>query len=214
MFGRELEIALGRQKFLVIYFASGIYAGLCYCIYQYAIGVISYPAIGASGAIMGIMVIYALIWPNRIILLFFIIPMKVWVCVVILVVIDLLLTLRMSNTGIANVAHLGGALCGFCMYKLEPIIESYLSRLEIKKERKEFLKEFELKRRVNVILEKISREGMGKLTYSEKRLLKNASGRKKEEQKPLSKRRIMTIILILPFVTGLIVLIVLGRGHF
>lgn len=175
MFGRELEIVLGKTKFLIIYFACGLYAGLCYCIYQYISGGISYPAVGASGAIMGIIVIYALMWPNRIVWFFFIIPMKVWICVVILVAIDLLYTIKMLETGVANAAHLGGTFCGFAIYKLEPFIDGYFVRLEIGKARRIFSEEFGLRKKVDAILEKINKEGINSLTSKEKKLLEKAS---------------------------------------
>jgi membrane associated rhomboid family serine protease len=175
MFGKEIEMAFGRTRFFVVYLACGVYAGICYCVYQYLVGGINYPVIGASGGVMGVLAIYALMWPNRIVLFFFIIPMKVWVCVLICVGIDLLYTISQLQTGVANVAHLGGAFCGFVIYKLEPVLDNYFSGLQTRSQRTKFLREFQLSCKVDAILDKINREGMASLSRTEKRILKKAS---------------------------------------
>lgn len=175
IFGRELEIVIGRTKFLTFYFASGIYAGLCYCVYQYFAGATAFPCIGASGAIFGIMALYALMWPDRIILFFFIIPMKVWHAMLIFIVIDLFYMLSRLDTGVANAAHIGGALAAFLMVKGEPFLDNYLDRRASHGARKRFMREFETRKRVDEILDKINREGKENLTREEHNFLMKAS---------------------------------------
>src|SRR3972149_1553980 len=177
MFGREIDMVWGRRKFLITYLACGIYGGLCYCVYQYIAGsgAILYPAIGASAAVMGIMVIFALMWPNTTILFFFLIPMKGKYAVLLCVAIDLFYTMSNLPTRIANAAHLGGAACGYLIYKLEPVVDSMIENMEKKKARARFLKAFELQKEVDKILEKINKEGMQSLTNYEKNILKRAS---------------------------------------
>jgi membrane associated rhomboid family serine protease len=175
IFGRELEASTGRKRFLQIYIICGMYAGLCYVVYRYIVGGIGYPTIGASGAIMGVMVVFAMMWPHRTILFFFIIPMKVWVCVLIFLGIDLLYMVTQFEGDVAHAAHLGGALCGFLIYRLGPWIEELRLKIDQKRAQREYLKRAKLRKEVDRILERISTHGMQSLTPREKRILKSAS---------------------------------------
>src|SRR5688572_2620766 len=74
------------------------------------------PALGASGAIAGVVIAFAMLFPNRMILLFFFIPMKAKWAALLFVVMDLYLGLDGSDN-IAHFAHLGGAITGFILVK-------------------------------------------------------------------------------------------------
>ena len=111
-FGPELEKRFGTTKFLKLYLLIGVLSGLSHCI------LISNPVIGASGAIWGIMMMYALFNPNQILHLYFLIPAKVKYLVGVFFSIELYLTLVGSNDGVSHIAHVGGALSGLIIYLL------------------------------------------------------------------------------------------------
>ena len=69
--------------------------------------------LGASGAILGLILAYGLLFPDRTILFFFIIPMKIRHFVWLMGLLALYASLSGGNTGVSNVAHLGGMLAGY-----------------------------------------------------------------------------------------------------
>nr|MDQ2734457.1 rhomboid family intramembrane serine protease [Pseudomonadota bacterium] len=75
MFGSELEQVWGRKRYLEFYAASVVAAALTQLLVNYVLGN-GAPTIGASGGLFGLLLAFAMIFPNRIILLFFVIPMK------------------------------------------------------------------------------------------------------------------------------------------
>src|SRR6266403_1493444 len=108
MFGSELESVWGTRQFTKFFFICGIGAGL--------LTVLLSPnsastTIGASGAIYGILAAYGILFPNRIII-FIIFPIQAKWFVLLLGGMAFFSSLSASGSGIANVAHLGGMLCG------------------------------------------------------------------------------------------------------
>lgn len=180
LFGPAVEAAWGRKKFLFYYFLTGVGAGLCSFVVSFRSPT---PVIGASGAIFGILVAYAMMFPESIILLFFIFPMKIKHAVLVLAGINLLGALSNPGSGIAYFAHLGGGLVGYLYLRSEWLRRqvSYLSpgslraRAAREKARQKRLTEKGLDRRVDLILDKISRYGMKSLTRKEKKILERKS---------------------------------------
>lgn len=111
MFGMELENIWGSKRFMTYYFMCGIGAGLANLLIAPLFTTINLPTIGASGAIYGILVAFGMLFPDRPIYLYFLFPIKAKYFVAIYMVIQLLSV--GSNSGVAHVAHLGGALVGF-----------------------------------------------------------------------------------------------------
>jgi membrane associated rhomboid family serine protease len=111
-FGSDIEERFGSKKFLQYYLIMGIVSGLCHALF------ISNPVLGASGAIWGVMMIYALFNPNTILHLYFLIPVKVKYIIGVFFSIELYLALIGSNDGVSHVAHVGGALTGLLIYLL------------------------------------------------------------------------------------------------
>jgi membrane associated rhomboid family serine protease len=110
MFGTELEETWGSERFLRFYFVTGIGAAIC----SVATGWNSYiPIIGASGAIYGLLAAYGMLFPDRTLLLYFIVPIKAKWFVLILGLITFYSSLTSSGSGIAHIAHLGGMLFGW-----------------------------------------------------------------------------------------------------
>ncbi len=111
MFGAELEMVWGRKRFIQFYAASVVAAALTQLIVNAALGS-GAPTIGASGGLFGLLLAFAMIFPDRIILLFFVIPMKAKYLVALYGLIELYQGAYVMNTGVAHFAHLGGMLGG------------------------------------------------------------------------------------------------------
>ena len=118
LFGVELERMWGSRKFLNYYFIAGLGGALA----QIVLGILPfgfadrfyYPStIGASAAVYGIMLAYAMYFPNRQILLWFLIPIAVKYFVAILGAIAFFSMIRGEAGGVAHSAHLGGILAGY-----------------------------------------------------------------------------------------------------
>jgi membrane associated rhomboid family serine protease len=111
-FGPEVENQLGENKFLLFYFIMGIFSSLTQQL------IFPNPLIGASGAIYGLMIYFTLLNPNQKLSLFLLpIYFEAKKLVAVAICLELVLALIM-NDGIAHWAHLGGALSGFLLYKL------------------------------------------------------------------------------------------------
>src|SRR5450755_3939798 len=111
MFGAELEQVWGQKRYLQFYAASVVAAALTQLLVNYLLGS-GAPTIGASGGLFGLLLAFAMIFPNRIILLFFVIPMKAKYLVALYGLIELYQGAYVMNTGVAHFAHLGGMLGG------------------------------------------------------------------------------------------------------
>ncbi len=114
MFGRILENVWGPKRFLIFYIASGLGAAALHLLVEYLTGSIGV-AVGASGAIMGVMAAFAYLFPNTELYIMFIpVPVKAKWAVLGLAAIDLFGgVVRISGDNLAHFAHLGGAITGF-----------------------------------------------------------------------------------------------------
>ncbi len=111
MFGSELEQVWGQKRFVQFYTASVIAAALTQLLVSGLMGS-GGPTIGASGGLFGLLLAFAMIFPDRIILLFFVIPMKAKYLVILYGLAELYQGAYVMNSGIAHFAHLGGMLGG------------------------------------------------------------------------------------------------------
>jgi len=111
MFGSELEQVWGQKRYLQFYFASVVAAALTQLLVSGLLGSMA-PTIGASGGLFGLLLAYAMVFPNRIILVFFVIPMKAKYLVALYGLIELYQGVYVMNSGVAHFAHLGGMLGG------------------------------------------------------------------------------------------------------
>src|SRR5579863_4286479 len=117
-FGPDLERTWGLQRFLKYYFVCGIAAGICVVIAELIAGS-NTRTLGASGAIYGVLLAYGLLFPDRQILFFFIIPMKVRHFVWIMGLLAFYSSIAGGNSGVSNVAHLGGLLVGYLYIRIK-----------------------------------------------------------------------------------------------
>lgn len=116
MFGRELEYTLGSKRFLTYYIICGIGAALVQMAVAGLTGEYYIQLVGASGAVMGLLLAFGVLWPNSIIMLIFPpIPLKAKWFVIIYAVIELLLGATGREPGVAHFAHIGGMLWGWAL---------------------------------------------------------------------------------------------------
>ncbi|MDA8886015.1 rhomboid family intramembrane serine protease [Bacteroidia bacterium] len=120
--GSRLEQVWGAKKYLNFYLITGLGAALLHAAVQtYEInhGMISpySSSVGASGAIYGLLVAFALYWPNTEFLLYFVLPIKAKYLVLGAIAIALFSGFTGADEGVAHFAHLGGALFGYLLVK-------------------------------------------------------------------------------------------------
>ncbi|MCU1241522.1 MAG: hypothetical protein JWO71_2248 [Candidatus Acidoferrum typicum] len=118
MFGRELELAWGRNRFLQYYFLTGVGAGLINVIVKVVLfwdQPASYIAtIGASGAIFGVLLACAILFPDRQVVMFPIpIKMSMRTFVIVITALEFLGTFGLGGDNISHICHLGGMLVGY-----------------------------------------------------------------------------------------------------
>lgn len=121
MFGAELERIWGTRYFLKFYFVCGIGAGALTVLFSllpfgFAQQVHYAITIGASGAIYGLLLAYAMYFPDRPIYMYFLFPIPAKVFVAIMGGIELLSSMS-SVGGVANATHLGGLLVAYLYLK-------------------------------------------------------------------------------------------------
>jgi membrane associated rhomboid family serine protease len=116
MFGKILENVWGGKRFLLFYLISGIGAAAAHLAVQYFMGGDG-PAVGASGAIMGVFAAFGFLFPNtELFILFIPFPIKAKWAVIGFIAIDLFSGIAsFSGDNVAHFAHLGGALTGFIL---------------------------------------------------------------------------------------------------
>ena len=121
MFGSALETIWGRNKFLFFYFSTGLGAALLHFLASYLqqpseFQLLYGQMVGASGALYGILVAFAMNYPNAELMLIFLpVPIKAKYFVPLIILGDVFFGISGTNTGIAHFAHIGGALIGFIM---------------------------------------------------------------------------------------------------
>lgn len=186
---------LGQRKLITTYFASGIVGGLLFIIAWNIFPAFAYNssfAVGASAAVLGIFVAIATYIPNYTMNLILIGNTKIKYIAIALVVIDLF-SISKGNAG-GHIAHIGGALYGFLSIYLSRKIKIKQPKIKFKKnntkaksqttQHQRPLSDEEYNRRraeeqkkIDSILDKISKSGYDKLTKEEKEFLFKSSNK-------------------------------------
>jgi membrane associated rhomboid family serine protease len=122
MFGVELERLWGTRFFTKYYFVSGIGAAVTTMVLGWVPGSFGNQlyyslTIGASGAVYGILLAYALYFPNRPIYMYMIFPIPAKYFVMIMGAISLLSAMGSAGGGVAHTTHLGGLVAGYLYLK-------------------------------------------------------------------------------------------------
>ena len=178
VFGRELEQAWGKTKFLRYYFTTGIGSGLI--TYFFQIGSDN-PVIGASGAVYGILLAYGISYPNRMLYIWGLIPVRSMWLVIIMGSIAFFGLLGNAD-GISHVTHISGMLIGYVLIKkkwrLHDIwfaIRKKTVEFQVQRYEEKSIKKKMLQKDIDLILEKIQKVGFIGLSDKEKSKLYEAS---------------------------------------
>lgn len=206
-FGNELERMYGSREFAWFYLTAAAISGLAFVAMEFwrPSGL---PAVGASGSLMAVMMLYAIHFPRRVIYILGIVPVEIWLLVLIYVVFDLhpiLLNLGgvRQEDRVAHAAHLGGLAFGYLYHAFNLRITRFadgwsLPSFKARKPRI-FRDQPDLRvyreepdpprptdavdRRVDELLEKISKQGEASLTEEERRILFEASRRYRDRRR-------------------------------
>ncbi|MFT5733880.1 MAG: membrane associated rhomboid family serine protease [Planctomycetota bacterium] len=180
-FGTMLEGLIGGRRFLSFYLISAVVGAVLQLGFMLAIGRDT-PTVGASGAVMGVIVAAATMRPQAQVI-FIVIPMKLWVLAAILVAFDVFPLLVELQRGlppgrVAHMVHIGGAVFGFLAVKRRWVWLDPFTALERRKVVAETQRRVDDDARMDQLLAKIGREGLGSLSRSEKAFLNKRSERK------------------------------------
>ena len=178
VFGRELEQAWGKKNFLKYYFITGVGSGLV--TYFFQIGSEN-PVIGASGAVYGILLAYGLLYPNRMLYIWGIIPVKSMWLVIIMGAIAFFGLLGNSD-GISHVTHISGMLIGYILLKkkwswrdLWFSIRKKTIEFQVQRQEDKSIKKKMIQKDIDFILDKIQKVGFSGLSDAEQSKLYEAS---------------------------------------
>lgn len=201
VFGCPVEERMGSRKFLLYYFYCGIgAAAFCWALSRVMdVG----PIIGASGAILGVAVAFALYWPDARLFVFPIpVPIRARTLVIAFVALDVAFALMAPGDGIAHIAHVGGAIFGFLFFRTQAARQPGLAQRPVERMVRvpPVAHEAAMNRRtppgslrtpprsvpddttsaeLDRLLDKISAEGIASLSSTERRFLDEVSRRKK-----------------------------------
>lgn len=188
--GPAVEAHYGRKEFLRLYLVMLVVAGLAWAIVERMMGHPAGTAVGASGAVTGIVILFALNFPRQMLLVMFVLPMPAWAVGILVVMSDVFLALNPESTRIAFAAHLGGAAFAYLYFHFRWNLTRWIpspfslrwfaSRPKLRlhdpdRPKRQKKQDRELSEEVDRILEKIHREGESSLTRKERRILENAS---------------------------------------
>ena len=179
-FGPRVEERLGSRRFIALYVISGISGAILSMIFAPRS-----PIVGASGAVFGVMLAFAMFWPTAQIYIMGVLPLEARVAVLLMAAIALWSGFQGSRSGVADFAHLGGFVGGWLYLRL---IERSSGARKFRSKTvpavgKDALTNYrhintqsihEVNRdEVNRILDKISASGLGSLTAQERAFLSN-----------------------------------------
>jgi membrane associated rhomboid family serine protease len=111
--GPNVEHALGPKRFLTLYLVAGLVAAAAHLFIEG-----QHPAVGASGAVIGVVIAFATMFPNVKLIVFPLpFPIRAMFVALAFVAYDLYSGLYITESRVAHFAHLGGAVAGFVMIK-------------------------------------------------------------------------------------------------
>jgi membrane associated rhomboid family serine protease len=195
VFGQEIEQAIGRKPFVALYFSAVVFGGLVQSLFAEIFhGLYALPVVGASAAGFGLAAAFAMLFPERVLLLFFILPLRAKYLLLVCGVLTLIGLLRPDD--IAHAAHLGGMLAGvlFVRYamhwdwhwpklrrsrgpaprRLVKVVSGTPGLWTRNKSEEDLPADEFLSKEVDPILDKISAHGIQSLTERERRILEAA----------------------------------------
>ncbi|MEM9366554.1 MAG: rhomboid family intramembrane serine protease [Planctomycetota bacterium] len=202
VFGRNVEMRIGRDEFLRFYLLAIIAGGAVAMMLPLVYGLFgsnqAWSVIGASGGVVAVTVLFACLFPQVEVLFMFLFPIKAWVLATLLVLVDFAGALGIMGSG-SNTAfevHLAGALFGFLYYQLgwsfRRFSMGWLTDMPDRLRQRSRCMKLKLhdpdqKIRVEAqeadrILAKIHESGESSLTSAERRTLQRYSRRQREKR--------------------------------
>ena len=176
-FGPMLERLWGSRKFLTFYLVCGATGGMFYPVLVHIGWLDAAPLIGASGSILGMLAAAAILFPNMIVYVFGIFPLRMSVLAIILAGMSILSVLRPDVSGNAGgeAAHLGGMFAGAIYVISEKWRRKIKMKLQTTTWERKITEHRDLQTEVDRILKKVHEHGLHSLTHKEKKILKQAT---------------------------------------
>ncbi len=199
-FGRDVEVIHGKKAFTQLYFSTLILSNLCWVlserlVFHNTMGL----AVGASGAIAGVVAVFVCHFPTRMVYLWGVVPVPAWAMATAWLAFDLFgyrQAVGGADATVAYAAHLSGALFGVAYYLwrvtlFTPLptrwigsqVQRFKRRPQLRIHEPEEVDDPELDERVDYILAKIHQQGTDSLTAEERRILEAASQRAKQRRR-------------------------------
>ncbi len=194
--GRDVEEWYGTREFIRLYLAMLVFSAMVWAVTTRLVDPLQPSQLfGASGAIAGVVVLYALNFPKRILLFMFVLPVPAWLLGALAVAYDIAGAMGRADQHVAYTAHLAGVAFALVYFNqrwnLGRLFES--AGAWLKGRSRPSLKVFKPENEpgahvadeeVDRILEKIHREGENSLTRKERRILENASREYQRRRRP------------------------------
>jgi membrane associated rhomboid family serine protease len=178
--GMTLETIWGARRFLIYYVVCGLGGAAFSFVFTFH----GPPVIGASAAVFGLYLAYAMLFPNNYVYLYFLFPIRAKYLVTFIAVIQLLHGIA-GSAGIAYFAHLGGMAAGLLFFRRELRATRVWTRLRRWRDhraehgRRAWREQEQAK--IDSILDKIKSKGFDNLSATEKRILENYSRKHKDD---------------------------------
>jgi membrane associated rhomboid family serine protease len=202
VFGTAVESRMGSRNFIMYYLFCGVGAAVFALLLAGIIPIGGF--IGASGAVLGVAVAFAMFWPDAELIVFPLpFPIKARTLVIGLVLLDIIASRLWPNDGVAHIAHVGGALFGYLFFRVQTLSRRAPSQPTRTVERVVMVQSgsSEAERRtpatpsrprrridgdpvaaeVDRVLDKISEKGISSLTPAERRFLDEVAKQKKQD---------------------------------
>ena len=113
IFGTQVERQMGSSEFLLYYFLTGILAGVFSFVVYYITGAYGVVLMGASGALFAVELAYAVFFPDSIVYIWGILPLRAPVMVLGFTALELIFSVTGMNSGVAHFTHLAGFVFGW-----------------------------------------------------------------------------------------------------
>jgi len=204
VFGPPVEHRLGGRAFILYYLYCGIGAAVLSLLLSGIMASANVPIVGASGAVLGVGVAFAMLWPDAELFVFPLpFPVRARTLILILVGLDIVFSQLTPQDGVAHLAHVGGAGFGYLFFRLQALSRRsphpppravervvMVQSGSAEPERRTPPAPIRPRRRadadpvaaeVDRVLDKISEQGIGSLTPAERRFLDEVSRQKKQE---------------------------------
>jgi membrane associated rhomboid family serine protease len=204
VFGPPVEHRLGGRAFILYYLYCGIGAAVLSLLLSGFVASGATPIVGASGAVLGVGMAFAMLWPDAELFVFPLpIPVKARTFILVLIGLDIVFSQLTPQDGIAHLAHVGGAAFGYLFFRLQALSrrtphppprpvervvmvqsgaaepERHTPPAPIRQRRR--AEADPVAAELDRVLDKISQQGIDSLTAAERRFLDEVSRQKKQE---------------------------------